>query len=132
MENLPLKKDIGSLKSVKFDLWIYVAITSIYPLRLYIFNEGLVRFATVKYSLCDVTDFNKSWFMHLTNYSVNKGWGEEVKWKLSQLWEVLEEVIDVGTVKRWIDDIIIKTVIAVEDILKPAFELKVPHKGNCF
>jgi tubulin polyglutamylase TTLL5 len=29
---------------------VYVAITSINPLRIYVYEEGLTRFATVKYS----------------------------------------------------------------------------------
>lgn len=51
----------------KVDLRIYVAITSMHPLRLYIYKEGLTRFATSKYSR-----HGGSKYMHLTNYSINK------------------------------------------------------------
>jgi hypothetical protein len=55
------------IEGYKFDIRIYVFVTSILPLRIYIYKEGLVRFATEKY---DVTHKNK--FIHLTNYAVNK------------------------------------------------------------
>jgi tubulin polyglutamylase TTLL5 len=38
------------LNGYKFDMRIYVAITCINPLRLYIYEEGLARFATFKYT----------------------------------------------------------------------------------
>lgn len=38
------------LDGYKFDLRIYVALTSINPLRIYIYDEGLVRLATIKYT----------------------------------------------------------------------------------
>jgi tubulin polyglutamylase TTLL6/13 len=59
------------IDDTKFDLRIYVLITSVEPLRVYIYDEGLARFCTQSYSapnranMMDVT-------MHLTNYALNK------------------------------------------------------------
>ena len=55
----------------KFDLRIYVAITSITPLRIYIYEEGLVRLATVKYNQA-FSNHKYNQYTHLTNYSLNK------------------------------------------------------------
>ena len=57
------------INNLKFDLRVYVAITCINPLRIYVYEDGLARFATEPYSL-DSIKGNR--FGHLTNYSVNK------------------------------------------------------------
>ena len=53
----------------KFDLRIYVLVTSYEPMRVYCFQEGLARFASETYTQ-KINKNNK--YMHLTNYSVNK------------------------------------------------------------
>ncbi len=58
------------IEGFKYDLRIYALVSGFDPLKIYLFKEGLVRFATQKY-----TNSQKSTnlrYVHLTNYSVNK------------------------------------------------------------
>ena len=56
------------INGFKFDLRIYVLVTSTDPLKIYIYNEGLVRFASEPYK----QGKKNSKYSHLTNYSINK------------------------------------------------------------
>lgn len=58
------------INGFKYDLRLYVLVTSYDPLVIYKFEDGLARFATAKYSL-KPKDLKKR-FIHLTNYSINK------------------------------------------------------------
>lgn len=49
---------------------MYVLVTSFYPLRAYLYNEGLARFATEEYS--NDADHLRNKYVHLTNFSINK------------------------------------------------------------
>jgi tubulin polyglutamylase TTLL6/13 len=59
------------IDDTKFDLRIYVLVTGCDPLRIYLYKDGLARFATEKYVTPNATNLDRA-FMHLTNYSINK------------------------------------------------------------
>lgn len=65
------------LHGYKFDLRLYVVVTSYDPLKIYLHEEGLVRMATEKYSPSVKSLGSRK--MHLTNYSVNKHSAKYVK-----------------------------------------------------
>ena len=56
----------------KFDMRIYVLVSSFYPLRIYFYKDGLARFATEEYSYNIEEAQLQNKFVHLTNYSINK------------------------------------------------------------
>ena len=56
------------INNKKYDLRIYVLVTSFSPLRFYIYYNGLVRFATEDYQKENLENI----YIHITNYSINK------------------------------------------------------------
>lgn len=98
------------------------------PLRIYFYKEGLVRIASEKYSL-NINSFkNKS--IHLTNTSINEGSknyiypnntddGNANIWNLKTYKKYLKKNynIDFNNINIKIKDIIIKTIISVQDKL---------------
>lgn len=154
----------------KFDMRIYVVVLSYDPLKVFINDEGLVRFATELYS--DAVETLQSRMMHLTNYSVNKqnpafvqnldGQGEEEKedagvdeagqpkaskWSLKELRiHFARESLDFDALWEAMKDLVIKTLISVEEPLKAdwcktlgiedgGWSARGPggaHRGSCF
>lgn len=55
----------------KFDLRIYVLVTSCDPLTIYIFHEGITRLSTDLYEKPNSSNLDNV-YQHLTNYSLNK------------------------------------------------------------
>lgn len=63
------------LDGLKFDLRLYVLVLSCEPLKIFLYEEGLVRFATQPFKPFDKTSDKSCYnnlFMHLTNYAINK------------------------------------------------------------
>jgi len=77
----------------KFDLRLYVLVTSYRPLKCYLYKLGFCRFCTVKYN-ADVSELDNM-FVHLTNVSIQKH-GDEYnsshggKWTVHNLRVYLE------------------------------------------
>ena len=130
------------INGYKFDLRIYVVVTCYEPLRLYVYKEGLARFASETYT----AKFNKNnKYMHLTNYSVNKRNENFVqnetsehddfgfKWSLSAFCKHLETVgINMSLLWSRIFDVIIKTIACGENYVVQAQKKNQMHRGNCF
>lgn len=127
----------------KFDLRVYVLITSVVPLRVYLYDDGLVRFASDKYSTSE-KDFSNQ-FIHLTNYSVNKNHLNYVpnhdiegqtgnKWTLKTLWRYLSHSskVDVELIRKSIQDMIIKTIISCETHVSKLVNANVKNRYSCF
>ncbi|XP_030767601.1 tubulin polyglutamylase ttll6-like [Sitophilus oryzae] len=113
----------------KFDLRVYTLITSCEPLRIYIYKEGLVRFATSEYKEPNGVNITNV-FMHLTNYAVNKHsrtYNQELdgsgsKRKLSWFNSYMRSLnYDIDTLWCKIDDVIIKTVLSAYPVLKHSY-----------
>ena len=130
------------INSHKFDLRLYICVTSYEPLRAYIYKEGLARFASESYS----TKAAKSnQYMHLTNYSINKDSADfqqnegtsaddmatGSKWSLSALMAHLREKdgVDTAHVMERIKDIIVKTIISAEGEMTQMLGRLVPSAG---
>eukprot|EP01064_Diplonema_japonicum_P020856 TRINITY_DN30430_c0_g1_i1.p1 TRINITY_DN30430_c0_g1~~TRINITY_DN30430_c0_g1_i1.p1 ORF type:complete len:664 (+),score=181.51 TRINITY_DN30430_c0_g1_i1:40-2031(+) len=140
----------------KFDLRIYVCVTSFDPLKIFIFDEGLCRFAAEKYPGPGEGLANS--YAHLTNYSISKTatlkteenaaaeeMGEEhegprdIKWMLSDLKTHFHEQGPDGG-KKWkkvaeqIQDVVVKTFITIEtDVANAAAKVcSYPNGHGCF
>ena len=59
------------IDDLKYDLRIYVLLYGINPLRIFIHDQGIARFATETYVPPRNSNLDNM-FMHLTNYAINK------------------------------------------------------------
>jgi tubulin polyglutamylase TTLL6/13 len=117
------------IENLKFDLRIYVLIAGCDPLRIFVHEEGLTRFATEDYSKPSPNNIEEM-CMHLTNYAVNKNnpnfiqnedSGDENsghKRSLQSTYHHLSELgYNIEALKQEIDKAIIKTLCSIQPSL---------------
>jgi tubulin polyglutamylase TTLL6/13 len=113
----------------KFDLRLYVLVMGCDPLRIFLHRRGLVRLASEQY--VEPTSKNlATTTIHLTNYAINKTNPnfeentdpDDAKDGHKRSWEAVADHLralglDVDTMMQDIEDLIIKTLIAVQPSL---------------
>ncbi|XP_035452597.1 tubulin polyglutamylase ttll-4 isoform X6 [Spodoptera frugiperda] len=127
----------------KFDLRLYVLVTSVHPLRIYLYKDGLARFASVKYN-DELSSLNDR-YMHLTNYSINRlsknytpnedfAACEGHKWTLQTLLQYLKSEKRVDTDSLWnaMKDLVIKTIISGEASISSLTKANITSRYNCY
>ncbi|CEF63871.1 Tubulin polyglutamylase TTLL4 [Strongyloides ratti] len=127
------------INGAKFDLRFYIYVPSFDPLRIYFYDDGLVRFASLPYSNCPSTMDNK--YVYLTNYSINKNAQSEghtnepvPKWDMATFWNYLDKMYGKEIrklVKQKIKDVAAKAVIACESYIRSHAEKHSTFLFNC-
>lgn len=119
-----------------------MAVTSFDPLLIYMYEEGLVRLATVKYEKSTDNLWNPC--MHLCNYSINKYHSDYIKandecedvghkWTFSALLRHLKsQNCDISELMMNIEDVIVKAILASSQSIVSACRMFVPNNQNCF
>ena len=137
------------IDGLKFDLRVYLLVTSVTPLRIRLFDDGLCRLCTVPYAKprCktgqgrgDLDDPR----MHLTNYAVQKGADEFVDGgadgrtghKRSVQWflQHAADALGADPEKLWgrVADLCVKTVLASAPQLRREYRWPTDTDSVCF
>ena len=114
----------------KFDIRIYVLVTSYNPLKVWVYRSGFARFSNSRFSLDSIQDA----FVHLTNVAIQKtapDYDPEkgCKWSLQQLRKYLSArygQAQVDLTMREIDFVILKALESVQKVIindKHCFEV---------
>ena len=136
------------IDDLKFDLRIYVLVYGVDPLRVFVFKEGLARFATETYTGPAKANLDNL-YMHLTNYAINKNGANFVKNSdvdddsgtkrtLTTVLDYIQENepnFNRENMMDQIEDICVKTVIAVQPALSHAYRTCQPddlENSTCF
>ena len=120
------------LDNKKFDLRIYVLVSSIKPLKIFVYRDGLARFCSEEIGEDPI-------YSRLTNVTLNKEHDSDFKHisrLISDVFPILQEKKGININKLWsdIDDVIIKTILSSINLLTKAEQTRCPPcvYNRCF
>eukprot|EP01063_Lacrimia_lanifica_P022199 TRINITY_DN29863_c0_g1_i1.p1 TRINITY_DN29863_c0_g1~~TRINITY_DN29863_c0_g1_i1.p1 ORF type:complete len:790 (+),score=323.91 TRINITY_DN29863_c0_g1_i1:142-2511(+) len=130
------------IENKKFDLRVYALVTSVKHLGIFLFNEGLVRLATVDYEK-PAEDNLHDLQMHLTNYAINKTSDKFIHNDDADRGDIGHKR-DFAFLNKWleaeghepekiwgrIERVIIKTLLAAQPILSHTYTSCFPHNND--
>jgi hypothetical protein len=131
------------INGLKFDLRLYVVATSFNPIKIYMYREGLVRFATQPYNVKKRTLGVNC--MHLTNYAVNRESLDFVsnedpaatdhghKWSLTSfLAHMSARGVDTAKLMQDVEAVLVKTLLSMEQRVVDNLSRLGINRNSCF
>ena len=131
------------IDGLKFDFRVYALITSVDPLRVYVYKDGLARFCTEPYEEPNQKNLGES-YRFLTNYAVNKtntkfeqfhdgkGHKRSITCVLRQM---LKEGVDIDKLWEEIERIVLLTIIIGQPFMSHNYHSCIKAqdgKSRCF
>ena len=120
------------IRNTKFDMRVYVLVSQINPLKIYVYRDGIARF-------CSQTADADNMFSQLTNTAVNRhnpsADMSSITQRISHVFSELEaEGADIDALWKRIDRAIVLTVIAAHNFVLKAAHEQCPSYGipRCF
>ena len=120
------------IRNTKFDMRVYVLVSQINPLKIYVYRDGIARF-------CSQPADADNMFSQLTNTAVNKhnptADMSSITQRISHVFQELEaEGADIEALWKRIDRAVVLTVIATHNFILKAAHEQCPSYGipRCF
>merc|ERR1712137_104088 len=146
-KHLPLEqryiKNVRLFDGFKFTMRVYVAITSVSPLRIFVFDNGLLRICSKRYSL-DETSFQDP-FVHIDSFAINIHntkpemisedlSHEGLRCDIQTYFDMLDKSGEISKEELWrrVDEVVALSMIAPENDISDSVASTITQRSHAF